>query len=118
MFSDTLKNFLRPLDYLNLNFIKIAAPQNEELMSKILYSKYIIRHQDKSANQIKKSTYFESLSNDLILAANQSVIQYEKTTHVKKSFYFHDDAIKHLCRLTRVLVSLVLFKITCFNQID
>jgi hypothetical protein len=74
-------------------------------MSKILYSKYIIRQQDKSANQVKKSVYFEALSNDLILAANESVIQYEKSTHVKKSFYFHDDAIKHLCRMTRALVS-------------
>ncbi len=49
--------------------------------------------------------YFETSVSELVVAANAAVFSYEQATNVRNSFHFHEDAIRHLARLTRILVS-------------
>ena len=41
--------------------------------------------------------------NELVTAANNSIYTYEQASGNKTSLFFHEDAIRHLARLTRVL---------------
>ncbi|CAF0731757.1 unnamed protein product, partial [Brachionus calyciflorus] len=72
----------------------------------ILFSKLIIRQPNlgsqKSLSTIERSTYLESNMSDLMNAATSSLDLYEKNKNLRMNFFFHEEAIKHLARLTRV----------------
>lgn len=46
----------------------------------------------------------ESNMTDLMNAATSSLDLYEKNKSLRMNFFFHEEAIKHLARLTRVYV--------------
>lgn len=48
--------------------------------------------------------YVEGNSIDLLNAAMASLDSFEKAKSVKMNFFFHDDSIRHLARLTRLIV--------------
>ena len=48
--------------------------------------------------------YLENSPNDLMNAATASLDSYEHSKNVRLNFFFHDEAIRHLARLTRVFV--------------
>ena len=49
--------------------------------------------------------YFENAFNELLIAANTAVHSFQQVTSTHINFSFHEDAVRHLARLTRVLVS-------------
>lgn len=50
--------------------------------------------------------YFENSFNELLVAANTAVHSFQQVTGTRNNFSFHEDAVRHLARLTRVLVSI------------
>jgi len=49
----------------------------------------------------------ESNLNDLMNAATASLDSFENAKNQRMNFFFHEDALKHLARLTRIFVSAV-----------
>ncbi len=64
-------------------------------------------HCDSSKNKqtlFVLKAYFQSTINDLKMAAYAGIYSFEQSSNTKMNFHFHDDALRHMARLTRVLV--------------
>ena len=72
----------------------------EEFFFNVIFSKFIIKQN--ALSKTEKSAYLENNTNDLMNAATASLDSYEHSKNVRLNFFFHDEAIRHLARLTRV----------------
>jgi hypothetical protein len=78
---------------------------NEQAFLDTIFSKNIIKQFSKKNNgNSERSTYLEANLSDLMNAATINLDKYEKEKNVRLSFFFHNEALKHLARLTRVFV--------------
>jgi hypothetical protein len=66
----------------------------------VIFSKFIIKQN--ALSKTEKSAYLENSTSDLMNAATASLDTYEHSKNVRLNFFFHDEAIHHLARLTRV----------------
>ena len=84
---------------------------NEFSSDNIIFSKFIVKPKiatkpgssEKKARKLK--TYTENDLNELMKSATESLHVYEYVKVLRINFVFHDEAIRHLARLTRVFVS-------------
>lgn len=80
---------------------------NEETLMNLIFSKFIIKpvftNEKKDKTSLK--AYTENNLNDLMMSATEGLQTYEYVKSLRMNFVFHDDAIRHLARLTRVFVS-------------
>ena len=73
---------------------------HEDIFFNVIFSKFIIKQSGLAKSE--KSTYVENNANDLMNAATASLDSYEHSKNVRLNFFFHDEAIRHLARLTRI----------------
>ena len=71
----------------------------EDIFFNVIFSKFIIKQN--ALSKTEKSAYLENNTNDLMNAATASLDSYEHSKNVRLNFFFHDEAIRHLARLTR-----------------
>jgi hypothetical protein len=77
----------------------------DSLFSNSIFSKFIIKQmmQQKTGPATEKNLYMESNLIELMNKATGSLEVYENATNTRMNFFFHDDALRHLARLTRIL---------------
>jgi len=87
----------------------------EEALSSLVFSRFIVKaggpgkvgsgEKTRSKGGRESKSYTENSMNELMMAATESLGVYEYVKSLRINFVFHDQAIRHLARLTRVFVS-------------
>ena len=82
---------------------------SEETFANLIFSKFIVKQvlTNESSKKDKTSlkAYTENSLNDLMMSATEDLQKYEYIKSLRINFVFHDEAIRHLARLTRIFVS-------------
>ena len=82
---------------------------SEETFANLIFSKFIVKQvlTNESSKKDKTSlkAYTENSLNDLMMSATDGLQTYEYIKSLRINFVFHDEAIRHLARLTRIFVS-------------
>jgi hypothetical protein len=64
--------------------------------------------------ELNDKAYTQSNISDLMNASTASLDVYEAAKSTKMSFFFHDEAIRHLAKLSRVFVRIIFIVIIMF----
>ena len=75
----------------------------EEAFLNSVFSKNIIKASSKKDKSNGRNNYSEASLNDLMNSATASLDNYEREKNLRMNFFFHDKALQHLARLTRIL---------------
>jgi len=101
-----------------LGYEQVIGFLSDEALENLVFSKFIVKTSGggggKSSSSEKRSkgvrelkSYTENSMNELMMAATESLHMYEYVKSLRINFVFHDQAIRHLARLTRVFVSII-----------